>query len=752
MNIRKKIPHFWVIGFLVLTVVLPVQGQEPVRENKEDSSIGMPSYPIDPLTAPRPSMKAVRTTSPIVIDGHLDEPSWSLAEVATDFIQNQPQTGHLATERTEVRILYDSEKLYISAICYESEMDKVLIAGLEREFAPRDGDLFAIAIDPFHDERNSFVFITNPMGAERDEQTFDNSRQISVAWEGVWDAEATMTDSAWVVEMEIPFSTLRFDSSQPIQDWGINFARIIRRHNEWDYWAPLARHEILHQMVKAGDLTGLEGIKAGRNLKVKPYGMGGQSTGSKVSNNDEGSRFTGGLDLKYGLTPGLTGDLTINTDFAQVEVDESQVNLTRFSLFFPERRDFFIENQGTFQFGDIQERGYRMGSTRKDFSLFHSRRIGLTPDGRSIPIYVGGRISGRVGSSNVGILNMQTQSRDGIPSENFLVARIKQDVMENSDIGVLLINRQATSGVDRSQNLSFGVDANIRPIDKLVFNTYFAKTRDSDQESNGMAAKFGVAWRDNFWNTSFFAKQVGEDFNPAVGFIRRRSMRHYYVTMGVHPRPRTKSIQEINPFVEIDYITNLSSVLETRRITGGVTLTLGSSAEFTAQINDQFERLNESFFIPGATLIKPGDYKFRDATLSYKSSGNSTLKGDVSVTFGDFWDGTRKTLQVGGSWRPRYDLFFDLSLERNEIDLPQAAFTAGVGGLRVRYSFNTDLFWSAFMQYNTQTEEFITNLRAQFRYGSLSDIYIVVTERRDTGNNVILDRSIALKMTKMLAF
>jgi len=697
-------------------------------------------------------MKAVRISSPIVIDGRLDESAWDLAEIAADFVQSQPQPGHMASERTEVRVLYDSEKLYISAVCHDSEMDGVIIPGLEREFDPRAGDLFALAIDPFHDERNSFVFISHPMGAQRDEQTFDNSRQIIVAWEGVWEVEATMTDSAWVVEMEIPFSTLRFDPSQGVQDWGINFVRIIRRHNEWDYWAPLARHEILHQMVRAGDLTGFEGMEVGRNLKVKPYVLGGHSTGEGAPEDRNGSRLTSGLDVKYGLTPGLTMDLTVNTDFAQVELDESQVNLTRFSLFFPERRDFFIENQGTFNFGDVTERGYRMGATLRDFSLFHSRRIGLTPDGRSIPIYLGGRVSGRMGGSNVGFLSMQTRALDTLPAENFMVARIKQDVLGNSDVGVLFVNRQTTSGADRQHSWSAGVDANIRPIDHLVFNTYIAATRGPGQESDGIAAKFGAAWRDSFWNTSFFAKQVDGGFNPAAGFIRRRDMRHYYGTLGIHAQPGTSSIQEINPFIEAAYITDLSSVLETRRVTGGMTFTLGSSATITGQVNDQVERLAEPFVIQGATVIEPGEYTFRDATLSYNSSGNSNLTGTASVTFGGFWDGTRTTVQVGGSWRPRYDLYFNLSLERNEIELPQSAFTAGVGGFRVRYAFNTDLFGGAFVQYNTQTEEIVANLRGQFRYGPLSDIYIVLTERRDTGQNLILDRSIALKATKMLAF
>lgn len=732
-----------VVWLLLLGTAGPMAAQDPAN-----AAAPQRSYPIDPLTAPRPSIRAAKTDEVIIIDGRLDDAAWSRAAAATDFVQNQPRPGYAATQRTEVRILYGPKSLYVGAVLYDTNMDDVLIPGLEWDFSPQDGDVFALAIDPFLDRRNSFVFISNPMGGQRDEQTFDNSRQVIVAWEGVWTAAATLTDSAWIVEMEIPFATLRFDGSNPIQNWGINFARIVGRLNEWSYWAPLARHEILHQMGRAGDLTGLEGVQPGRNLKVKPYALGAHSSGVRVTEQTDGSYYEGGVDVKYGLTPGLTLDLTYNTDFAQVELDEEQVNLTRFSLFFPERRDFFIENQGTLSFGDVSERGFRMGASLRDFSLFHSRRVGLTASGRRIPIYGGGRMTGQVGNFNLGVLAMQTESLDSLPSENFVVARLKRNLFGRSDIGFMYINRQGGGDYNRS----YGADANIRLFNRLVLNTYVAGTMGPGGASDGLAAKLGAAWRDNFWNTSFFVKQVDESFDPEGGFIGRRAMRHHYGTLGVHHQPKGRSVQEINPLVEMDYITDPFSVLETRRITGVLGVTFGSSARISAEATDRFERLREPFRIPGGVEIAAGDYSFRDAVVRYTTPNNSNLKGNASISFGGFWNGTRRTFQAGASWRPRYDTFLALSLERNNVDLPQGAFTADVAALRMRYAFNTRLFWGAFAQYNNQTDQLVVNWRGQFRYAPLSDIFLVYTEARDTQDWLALNRSVALKVTRMFAF
>ncbi|TVR59254.1 MAG: hypothetical protein EA422_15300 [Gemmatimonadales bacterium] len=711
------------------------------------------TFPVDPESAPRPEVRAVRTHEPIVIDGRMDEAAWDLAIPVGHFVQGVPDLGMPATQPTVVRILYDDTHLYLGVVNYDSEMDRLMIAGLEHDFSPGAGDLFAVSIDPFLDRRNSFLFFVNPGGALRDEQTFNDSRNVSVAWEGPIQAQVAHTDSAWVVEMAIPFSTLRFDANRPVQDWGINFLRRVRRSNESSYWSPLSRREVIHRMSRAGTMTGLEGIQPGRNLTVKPFALAADSRGQAVADAQTGSRADAGVDLKYGITPGLTMDLTYRTDFAQAELDQEQVNLTRFSLFFPERREFFIENAGVFQFGDQNERNYRMGASLRDFTLFHSRRIGLTQGGEPIPIVGGGRVTGRAGDFEVGVLNMQTEAFGERPGENFSVARVKRNVLGNSDIGLLVVNRQGTGELGQgSYNRSWGADANLRLLGNLVITSYLAGTAGSEPGSSGFAWRTGAAWRDRFWNTSAFVRRVDEDFDPGVGFVRRRDALHRYATVGIHHQPEGSWLQEAAPYVEVDYISNLGGLLETRIVSGGLNLSVRSGESFSVTVNDRFERLGDPFAIASGVVLQPGDYAFRDAVVSVESSSARSLIGRVQVGRGEFWSGTRTSLSTRASWRPRYDLFTEISMERNEVELPEGDFRADVARGALRYAWSTRLSGSAFLQYNRQTEQWVSNTRINFRHAPMSDVFLIFTQRHRSGMDGPQERSVALKVTRLVAF
>ncbi len=711
------------------------------------------TFPVDPELAPRPEVQAVRTHEPIVIDGHMDEAAWDAAIPVGHFVQGVPDLGMPATQPTVVRILYDDTHLYLGVVNYDSEMDRLMIAGLEHDFSPGAGDLFAVSIDPFLDRRNSFLFFVNPGGALRDEQTFNDSRNVSVAWEGPIRAEVVQTDSAWVVEMAIPFSTLRFDANRPVQDWGINFLRRVRRSNESSYWSPLSRREVIHRMSRAGTMTGLEGIQSGRNLTVKPFALAADSRGQAVAESQAGSRADAGVDLKYGITPGLTMDLTYRTDFAQAELDQEQVNLTRFSLFFPERREFFIENSGVFQFGDQNERNYRMGASLRDFTLFHSRRIGLTQGGEPIPIVGGGRVTGRAGDFELGVLNMQTEAFGERPGENFSVARGKRNILGNSDIGVLVVNRQGTGELGQgSYNRSWGADANLRLLGNLVLTSYLAGTDGSEAGSSGLAWRAGAAWRDRFWNTSAFVRRVDEDFDPGVGFVRRRDALHRYATVGIHHQPEGSWLQELAPYVEVDHISNLGGALETRIISGGLDLSVRSGESFSVTVNDRFELLANPFAIASGVVLQPGDYTFRDAAVSVQSSSSRSLTGRVQVGHGEFWSGTRTSLSTRASWRPRYDLFTEVSVERNRVELPEGDFSADVARGAIRYAWSTRLSGSAFLQYNRQTEQWVSNARLNFRHAPMSDVFLIFTDRRRAGMDGPQERSVALKVTRLVAF
>ncbi len=537
----------------------------PLAAQVDGNGSGHGTWPVDPTTMPRPSLAAHRIDGGIRIDGHLDEPAWAAADSSTsDFIQVQPNPGYPASEPTTIRILYDADALYIGATLYESEPDKLIVPGLEQDFATHDSDIFGIALDTYHDRQNGFLFAINPAGAVWDAQTFNDGRDVAVAWEGIVNVRTSVGADRWTVEMEIPFATLRYNPVAGDQVWGLAFSRRIRHLNEESNWAPTERQHKLYKFSLEGTLTGLRDLQKGRNLWLKPYVLGSRTTGQTLP--DAVNHGDGGLDAKWGLTPRMTLDLTANTDFSQVEVDQEQVNLDRFSLFFPEKRDFFLENEGTFAFQDVTIRNYKTGSSPSSFKLFHSRRIGLSPERTPLPIAGGARLTGKVSErTEVGFLEMQTRT-DGpsdapglYPAENFAVARVKTLLGDASNLGVMFVNRQQTASAGvRDYNRSYGVDGNLTLFDDLVLSAYAAHTDERAPTGNSReAAMFQAAWRDPLWDASVLLKHIGDDFNPGLGFVDRVGVRRLYATVGAHPQVHRERVFEVNPFVEADFYQNL---------------------------------------------------------------------------------------------------------------------------------------------------------------------------------------------------
>ena len=705
---------------------------------------------IDVETAARPSVRAFRTARMPVIDGRLDEPEWQQAPAITNFIQQLPRTGYPAQFQTDVRVLYDADRLYIGATMFDTEPQKAITSGKERDFVSSASDLFGLVLDTFKDRRNSFLFLVNPAGAVRDEQTYNDSRTIVEAWEGVSRARTSINDSSWTVELMIPLRTLRFDAARSPQEWGLNFIRRVRRTSETSYWAPLERQYRLHRMSKAGTLTGLDSLRPGRNLQLKPYAVGGTSSGLQVPAAAQGGKADVGIDLKYGITPSLTLDATYNTDFSQVEVDQEQVNLTRFSLLFPERREFFIENAGAFQFGDVVERNYRMGASPSDFTFFNSRQIGLTRDGRPIPIVGGARLTGRVGQWDVGALDMQTQRAFSSPAENFAVLRARRNLFGKSDIGVLLQNRAATDS--NTWNRSVGMDANLRLGSNTIVNAYAARSDAPGSSSDGTAMRTQLAYRGKLWNNSLMWKRVSDGFAPGIGFVRRRNFQQFYGTIGAHPRPPLARVAELNPYLVVDYITDLRSQLDTRTISGGLDVTLKSEANLSMVVSDQFDRIEQTFtLVPGRT-VAPGAYQWREGTVKYTMAPASRVIGTANATIGDFYTGTRRSAGGGLTWRATSSLVVETTYQRNAIALASGDFVANLAGFRARYAWSTTLLGAAFVQYNTQTRSFSTNARLNWRWAPLSDVFLVYTDRRDSETWGQNERSVALKVTRMMAF
>lgn len=715
-----------------------------------------PRWPIDPETAPRPVGRAFRAAPPIKIDGRLDEPGWWQAEPMENFIQSVPNEGYPATEPTVVRILYDESKLYIGALCYDSRPDRLVVKTLEWEMpglSTHEIDIFNVYLDTFLDRRSSFMFLVNPGGAYRDGQSFNDSRNLDFGWDGLVEVRTEVHDSGWTVEMAIPWTSLRFDPTREEQVWGLNFFRRSKGKLEDSFWAPLDRRDRGHRVSKAGMLVGLPTVKPGRNLAVRPFVLAGRGSGREVADENRGTTFDGGVDLKYGLSPRLTLDLTYRTDFSQVEVDREQVNLTRFPLFFPEQRDFFLENSGTFQFGDLTEREYRTGSSLREFTLFHSRRIGLA-EGRPVPIVGGVRLTGQAGGFELGLLNVQTEAFEDDPPENFSLVRLRRNLFEATDVGFMFANRQAMDGSGGQRyNRSFGVDANVAVLGGLILNSYFAVTESPGREGNHTAARVNMGWRDRLWDVGGFVQQIGGDFNPGLEFARRTDMRHFYATAGAHPRPRVSFLLNVNPYLEGHYITDLDGLLETRTGTAGVGVEFRDGGALDLQLSDRFERVERPFRVGTDVRIPVGSYGFQDASARYTSNRGRTVSGSVELSGGGYFGGARRSVGATLLWEPGYRFVMDLSATHNELTVQGRSFTADLYGARLKYAYSTRLYGGVLVQYNAATEEVVRSLRLTFIHAPLSNFYLAYTERRDVGDTKgVRERFLTAKLTKYFQF
>ena len=683
-------------------------------------------------------MTAVRVEGEIVIDGDLDELQWSQAQPATDFIQNDPNMGEPSTERTEVRILYDEEYLYLGVYCFDSAgKEGLVLTDVTRDPAAGESDHFSVILDTFDDNRNGFIFGTNPGGAKRDGQVRGDGSDTNFDWDTDWNVKTKITESGWQIEMAIPFRTLRFREREH-QMWGVNFSRRIRRKNEFTLWTEVPRPHVLSNVSFAGTLEGFEHIRQGRNLYFKPY-----LSAPVVRKPGDDVDFVPevGLDVKYGLTPGITLDLTANTDFAQVEADEQQINLTRFSLFFPEKRDFFLENSGIFQFGKSQRRFGR--SSALDLIPFFSRRLGISR-GQLVPILGGARLSGRAGDYTLGILSMQTDKFEDTPSTNFTVVRLRRDLLRNSDFGGIFVNKQERDG---RYNRTYGVDANLRFFDYLDVVPFALKTESPDKPGDDWAANISVRWRDQFWDILAEHLNIGENFNPEVGFVHRTGIRKTRGRFSLKPRPeRVAWIRQLEPAVEANYIENQGGTLETRTLETSLSIGLEDNSRLSFGHKASFERLDEPFRIRPEKEIPVGDYQFEEFSVSFSSDRSRVLSGSAAVQTGSFYDGDRGSYSLGVRFQPNYHFIADVSWDHDEISLPSGDFTTNLVNTRLLYAFNTRTFLNALIQYNSTVREIESNIRFNFIHRPLSEVFLVYNEVRATTGDV-KERALIAKVT-----
>ena len=694
----------------------------------------------------RATIRAVRLSEGIRLDGNLDEEVYRTVPPITDYVQNVPDVGQPATERTETWVLFDGSNLYIAARCYDSAPSSEWVADEMRRDSRqlRQNDTFGLMLDTFYDRRNGLTFYTNPLGAIADFETTNEGNPNS-DWNPVWDVRTGRFDGGWTVEMEIPFKSLKYPAGVA-QVWGIQLRRVVRRKNEWNYITRVPLSAAggqgsggIFRVSAAATLTSLE-VPAGSNtLEIKPYAIGGVTTdrmADPVVDNDRSGDF--GLDVKYGVTQNLTADFTYNTDFAQVEVDEQQVNLTRFSLFFPEKREFFLEGRGIYDFGRSGGFG---GGGGGGFgrglapTLFFSRQIGLQR-GQVVPILGGGRLTGKAGAFSIGALNMQTDDEtvSGARSTNFTVLRVKRDLLRRSSVGMIYTGRSVSLVGDGASH-AYGMDANFAFFENVNFNGYFAKTHtpDSTGKDTSYQARFNYAA--DRWGVEVDHLLVEDNFVPEVGFVRRDDFRRTFVSGRFSPRPA--AIESVRRFVfqtSLDYtLTADTNVLETRQNQLRVATEFENSDQLRVDLTRSYELLEDLFEIADGVAIPVGGYTFSDVSLSYQLGAQRRTSGSFSVQRGAFFSGD---ITAVGFTRGRLVLTPQLSVEPgisiNWVDLPEGSFTTNLVTTRVNYTFTPRMFFSGLLQYNSSNDTLTSNLRLRWEYQPGSELFVVYTEDRDT--------------------
>ena len=735
----------------LLTVVL--SGQVLAQQ----SGPGPPPATKSPSTASgAPLALSVRVENAPVIDGDvLSDPAYADARAVSGFSQNTPDEGRPASERTEVRIIHTKDALFFGIICYVQDPASIIVADSRRDSLLDETDSFQIILDTYLDKQNGFVFGTNPAGVEYDGQVTNEgqgsgrfggggggrrpggSRQqrgsgggFNLNWDGVWQVRTRVLDYGWTAEIAIPFRTLRYPAGEQ-QTWGINFQRNIRHRNERSYWAPLPRQFNLNRISLAGELRGLE-VPTQRNMKFTPYVLGEAVRRTALRRTVQLGNV--GADFKYSVTPSLTLDATYNTDFAQVEVDDEQINLDRFNLFFPEKRPFFLENAGLFSVGAPGQ-----------VEVFFSRRIGLGDDGEQIPILGGGRLSGKVGNTNVGLLNMQTESvdRTDTPSQNFTVARLRQDFANRSNLGVIVVNRQATGDLARDQdaNRTFAADGRLGIGQGGTISGFVAQTETADAEPGERQDTY--AYGINARHDSERARlrisyaEVAPNFKPEVGFLGRESYRQVGGSVFTSFRPdNSYGIHELRPHINhtttFDFTTGIHESQLTH-IDNHIEWTNGY--EIHTGLNITREGVFESFPL-GNIDVPAGRYDHKEAQIVFNTNQGAPVSVELRSITGGFFGGDRFEFRPSISVRAGETLTTQLEWSRNEIQLPGGDFVANLGRARISYSFSTRVFVQALVQYNDLDDLWSSNVR----FGLLSDantgLFIVYNDIQGLGRRI----------------
>ena len=712
---------------------------------------GAPGFDSETTPEGFPVARAVRVVQLPEIDGDvLQDPAWADVPVSRGFTQTTPDEGRAASEQTEVRIIYGEDAIYFGVVCFVRDPETIIVADSRRDSSLDETDSFQIIIDTYLDKQNGFVFGTNPAGVEYDGQVTNEgqgsgrfgggggqrsgSRQqrgsgggFNLNWDGVWQVRTQTSDVGWSIEIAIPYRTLRYPSGEE-QIWGINFQRNIRNRNETAFWAPLQRQFNLYRLSLAGELQGIQ-VPAQRNLKLTPYTLGEAIRLASDSKTTTLGDFGG--DLKYSVTPSMTLDLTYNTDFAQVEVDDQQINLDRFNLFFPEKRPFFLENAGLFSVG-----------LPGQLEVFFSRRIGIGDNGEQIPLIGGGRISGNIGgNTNVGFLNMQTESvsAEGTPSNNFTVALLRQDFANRSNVGVMFVNRGGTGSYasDNDYNRSYAVDGRLGIGQAGTISGFAAQTDTPGITGETHAYSVSGNYESERYQFRTGYTEVGPNFNPEVGFYSRRGYERVDGLVRATYRPENAlGILELTPHVTHFTTWNFQTgQVETQytHIDNGIEWRNGY--RLSTGVNLTTEGVLEPFEIFPGVIVPVETYEHAEGQARINTNRGAPVSVGVFAIVGGFFGGDRR--QVGPEFSLRAGEAFNTQVvwSYNDIDLPGGAFTTNLGSLRVNYSFTTRMFVQMLVQYNDRADLWSSNIRFALLNDANTGLFVVYNDTHglDTG-------------------
>jgi Domain of unknown function (DUF5916) len=709
------------------------------------------------------TVRAVRLAAPLTLDGKLEEPVYATVAPLTDFIQQEPREGELATERTEAWILFDETSLYVAARCWDSQPEREVANELRRDNGNILGnENVTFVIDTLHDRRNGYLFQTNPLGALRDMTVTDD--QQNPAWNGIWYVKAARFEHGWTVEVAIPFKSLRYRSGGS-QTWGINLRRLVKWKNEFSYLslvpAALGTGGV-SRMASAATLVGLETPAASKNIELKPYAVTSATT-NRAADLPYDNRLSAnaGLDVKYGLTRSLIVDATYRTDFAQVEEDLQQVNLTRFSLFFPEKRDFFIEGQGIFDFGGVQA-----GNSPGDVPLlFYSRQIGLS-QGQAVPVLAGARLTGRAGDYSIGALNIQTEDAPEAAAvgTNFTALRFKRNLLRRSNIGVLATRRGPAVGgaaaLTGEPSYTAGIDATMLFLTSINVTSYYARTETPSAAGAQIA---GTSYRGRFdFTTDRYGAAaehmlIGPGFQPEVGFVRRTDVRRSFGQLRFSPRPaRNAVVRKLTWQAGVDYLTDAAAIaVQNREASGLFRVDFQSSDQLSFEHSREYELLPARFTISPGVFVPAGGYDYHLTRATYNLGQQRAVSGRLTAAGGTLYDGTRWEAGYSGRWgvTPRFSLEPTVSL--NWVHLPYGEFTAHLAGTRITVTPSARMVVSSLIQWNAGAGSLTSSARLRWEYTGGSELFVVYSDGRDTGVRrfpALLNRTLAIKVTRLFRF